>query len=217
MRILIVDDVRIVLDGLRAVLEGAGFSVVGSAATGGEALLRARELHPDLVIIEIAMTDPSGIQATRLLCLEQPELKVLALSTKSDRQSVLETFTAGAHGYLAKSSASAEELAHAIRAVASGHKYVSPAVAAVLVTNAVHQVDTQRGRGASRPISAREREVLTLLAEGKSSKEIACTLKLGLPTIETHRRQIAVKLGIRSIAELTKYAVREGLTPLDAE
>lgn len=218
MKILIIDNHRIVIDGLRALLERSGFSVVGFAMTGREAISLARELRPDVVIIELATPDPIGSETLRTLCHELPELKVLALSTKADRHSVLGTFAAGAHGYLPKSAASAEELLQAIRAVASGHKYVSPAIASLVLLDSMEHAKGAHGKGSSeRRISTRERDVLKLLAEGRSSKEIASTLRVALPTVETHRRQIMTKLGIRSIAELTKYAVREGLTSLDAE
>jgi DNA-binding NarL/FixJ family response regulator len=209
MKIMIVDEHRIVLDGLRALLQGAGFTVVGSVTSGREAITRAHELCPDLVLIEVATADLSGIQATRVLSRELPQLKILVLAARSDRHSVLEMFAAGAHGYLSKSAASAEELVRAIREVAAGHKYVSPALTSLVVTG---------GESAGpKPISAREREVLKLLAEGKSSKEIASALRVALPTIETHRRQIMTKLGLRSVAQLTKYAVIQGLTPLEPE
>lgn len=218
MRIMIVDEHRIVLDGLRALLAGAGFSVVGSVTSGREAIARARELRPDLVLIEVATADLPGIQATRVLSRELPELKILVLAARSDRHSVLEMFAAGAHGYLSKSAASAEELVRAIHVVADGQKYVSPAIASLVLASATGQIDGgSRGNGAGRTISAREREVLKLLAEGMSSKQIASALGVALPTIETHRRQIMDKLGLRSIAQLTKYAVLQGLTPLEPE
>lgn len=222
MKILIVDDHRIVRDGLRTMLEAAGFSVVGSAANGHEAIERARELAPDVVIMDITMPELDGIEATRLLTCELPRIRVLALSMKVDRYSVLAMFGAGAQGYLSKAATSTEELVQAIRAVAVGNKYVSPAIASVVLQNTLEASSTTAPRaGVSstpsepRPLSLREREVLQLLAEGKASKEIARALTLALPTVETHRRQIMAKLGIHSIAELTKYAVREGLTPLD--
>lgn len=222
MRILIVDDHRIFLDTLRSTLESAGLSVVGAASNGRDAVACAHETAPELVIMDISMPELNGIEATRRLTRELPQTKVLALSMKSDRYSILAMFEAGARGYLCKSAASASELLQAIQVVAAGHKYVSPAIAAAVLEGSVERASIGvskrvllRAAGARRPITLREREVLQLLAEGKSSKEIAENLKLALPTVETHRRQIMNKLGLRSIAQLTKYAVREGLTPLE--
>lgn len=222
MEILIADDHRIMRDSLQTTLEGAGFAVVGGAANGREAIALAQNLQPDLVVMDISMPEVDGIEATHVLNSTLPQVKVVALSMKSDRFSVLAMFAAGARGYLAKGTASKQELLQAIAAVAEGHKYVSPAVASLVLDGAAERVGGGQQRagavgGASREsrLSSRERQVLRLLAEGKSSKEIATYLELSVPTVETHRRQIGSKVGLRSIAELTKYAVREGLTPLD--
>jgi two-component system, NarL family, response regulator NreC len=220
MNILIVDDHRIVRDGLQAVLEGAGFAVVGTAANGREAIARARDLRPEVILMDISMPELNGIEATRALMSEVPGTRVLGLSARADRYSVLAMFAAGAHGYLCKNAASRDELVQAIHTVMSGHKYVSPSVASLVLEHSVDATGNaphKRRDEGRRPISMRERDVLRLLAEGKSSKEIASALSLALPTVETHRRQLMSKLGLRSIAELTKYAVREGLSPLEAD
>jgi DNA-binding NarL/FixJ family response regulator len=217
MKILIADDHRLMRDGLRAILEKEQLVVVGDASNGHEAIVLARELHPDLVVMDISMPQLNGIDATRRLVAELPQIKVLALSMNSDRRYVLAMFAAGAAGYLLKSSAS-EELVQALRAVAAGHKYVSPAIAGVVLDNLTEahaRLTPPPPTSSARSLTAREREVLQLLAEGKSSKEIASCLSVAIPTVETHRRQIMDKLSLRSVAELTKYAIREGLTSLE--
>jgi DNA-binding NarL/FixJ family response regulator len=222
MKIVLCDDHRMMRDGLRAILEKEGFEVTGEAATGREALALASRLRPDLVVMDISMPDLNGIDATRKLLARHPGLKVVALSMNADRRYVTAMFGAGAVGYLVKSSAS-EELIQAIRAVCSNLKYVSPAIAGNLVDDFVtyacaaqlpSNASSARSTG-GKPLSPREREVLQLLAEGKSSKDIAAQLNVAATTVETHRRQIMDKLQLRTIAELTKYAVREGLTTLE--
>jgi len=214
MRVLLADDHRMMRDGLRAVLDKDGMKVVGEAATGHEAIALAHSLVPDVVIMDIAMPELNGIDATRRLTKELPHVKVIALSMNADRRYVMAMLEAGAAGYLLKNEAS-EELLRAISAVMRGQTYVSPAVAG----NVLEHVMGRRPRAGSavseRPLSPREREVLQLLAEGKSSKEIASVLSIALPTVETHRRQLMSKLKLRSIAELTKYAIREGLTSVE--
>lgn len=210
MRVVLVDDHRMLRDGLRALLERAGVEVVGEAATGHEVLTEVRRLRPDVVIMDISMPELNGIDATKRLMAELHGLKVLALSMNADRRYVIAMLQAGAVGYLLKNSAS-EELLTALSAVTRGETYLSPAIAGSVVATAIHG-----GAGArptpDRPLSVREREVLQLVAEGKSSKEIGAILHIALPTVETHRRQIMEKLDLRTIAELTKYAIREGLT-----
>jgi DNA-binding NarL/FixJ family response regulator len=212
MKILLADDHKMMRDGLRALLEKVGWNVVGEAANGHEAVELARRLRPDVVVMDISMPDLNGIDATRRLVAEVRGIKVIGLSVNSDRRYVVAMFKAGAVGYLLKNSAS-EELIQAVRAVADDLTYVSPSIAAIVVGTVI---------GAAGPVakseptlSPRERQVLQLLAEGHSSKEIANRLDVALPTVETHRRQIMDKLNLRTIAELTKYAVREGITSLD--
>lgn len=222
MRILLCDDHRMMRDGLRAILEKENFEVTGEAATGREALVLAAELRPDIVVMDISMPDLNGIDATRKLLAKHPGIKVVGLSMNADRRYVTAMFAAGAVGYLVKSSAS-EELIQAIRAVAANLKYVSPAIAGSFVDDFVTHAGAAQFPSsfpaarsvASKPLSPREREVLQLLAEGKSSKDIAAQLDVAATTVETHRRQIMDKLQLRTIAELTKYAVREGLTTLE--
>lgn len=198
-------------DGLRAVLEKEGDEVVGEAANGHEAISLAHRLRPQIVVMDISMPELNGVDATRRLVTELPGVKVIGLSMNSDRRYVIAMFEAGAVGYLLKNSA-AEELMQAVRAVSGDLTYVSPSIAAIVVDNCIAPPSMAKS---DRPLSPRERQVLQLLAEGKSSKDIACRLHLAVPTVETHRRQIMDKLNLHTIAELTKYAIREGLTSLD--
>ena len=213
MKVLLVDDHKLIRDGLRAILEREGVSVVGEAGSGREALELSRELRPDVVIMDISMPDLNGVDATKRIVGERPETKIIGLSMRSDHRYVAAMFQAGAKGYLLKNS-SFEELIRAIHAVAQQLTYVSPAVAGPFVDVTLGRAAPAEA-GPNKALSVREREVLQLLAEGKTSKEIATKLSLALPTVESHRRQIMEKLGLRSIAELTKYAVREGLTSLE--
>lgn len=214
MNILLVDDHQMMRDGLRAVLEReTDLHVSGEAADGRTALELCSTLHPDVVVMDIGMPGLNGIEATRQVTTHHPRTKVVALSMNADRRYVHAMFEAGAWAYLVKSSAS-EELIRAIRAVAHDEKYVSPTVAsAVLDAFVVGPKATARDpRG---ELSPREREVLQLLAEGMTSKEIAARLDLAVSTIETHRKQIMAKLELRSVAELTKFAIRTGITTLE--
>ena len=212
--ILLVDDHQMMRDGLRAVLEKeSDLHVSGEAADGRTALEMCSTLHPDVVVMDIGMPGLNGIEATRQVTTHHPRTRVVALSMNADRRYVHAMFEAGAWAYLVKSSAS-EELIRAIRAVAHDEKYVSPTVAsAVLDAFVVGPKATQRDPRSE--LSPREREVLQLLAEGMTSKEIAGKLDLAVSTIETHRKQIMAKLELRSVAELTKFAIRTGITTLE--
>jgi DNA-binding NarL/FixJ family response regulator len=203
-----------VRDGLRSLLEEKPhLEVVAEAENGQTAVRLARERKPDLVIMDINMPDLNGVEATRQMVAELPDVKVIALSMHSDRHLVLGMFRAGAAGYLLKDCAF-EELGHAIEAVAGNQPYLSPRIAGTVIEEYVHRI-VQAGCGASVVLTPREREVLQLLAEGWSTRKIASHLHLSVKTVETHRRQIMKKLEIHTIAELTKYAIREGLTSLD--
>ncbi len=210
--ILIADDHRLLREGLRSLLQREGFQVVAETDNGRAAVTLAKKLQPDVVITDIGMPDLNGVEATRRICAEAPRSKVLALSMHTESRFVLGVLEAGASGYLLKDAAF-EELSGAIKAVLKGQIYLSPAIAGVVVKQSIG------GRGSkARPqspiLSKRENEVLQLIAEGKSTKEIAASLYVSVKTVETHRKQIMDKLDIHSIAGLTKYAVREGLTPL---
>jgi DNA-binding NarL/FixJ family response regulator len=209
VKVLLADDHAMMRDGLRAILEKAGVDVVGEAANGREAVAEAKRLHPDVVVIDIAMPKLNGIDATRRLTAELPGIRVLALSMNADRRYVMAMLEAGAAGYLLKNAAS-NELLTALEAVTRGQTYLSPAIAEYVVDRALR--GESPSHPAARPLTTREREVLQLVAEGKSSKEIASLLQIAVATVETHRRQLMEKLELRSIADLTRYAIREGLT-----
>jgi DNA-binding NarL/FixJ family response regulator len=213
MKVVLADDHRMMRDGLRAVLEKAGVEVVGEAANGHQAISEVKRANPDVLVIDIAMPELNGIDATRRLCADLPGIKILALSMNSDRRYVIAMLEAGASGYLLKNAAS-DELLSALAAVTRGETYLSPPIAGGVVDAAVGRGLLLRV-GPERPLSLREREVLQLIAEGRSSKEVAAILHIALPTVETHRRQIMEKLSLRTVAELTKYAIREGLTSAD--
>jgi DNA-binding NarL/FixJ family response regulator len=212
LQILVTDDHRLLREGLRSLLENQGFQVRGEAADGRTAVKLAKTLQPDAVIIDITMPGLNGIDATKQIHQDCPEVKVIVLSMRSDSRAVLEAFAAGASAYLLKEAAF-EEVVVALKVVMQGKKYLSPAIAHLVVQNSVEHWSTSSGQ-TRRGISGREREILQLVAEGRSSKEMAASLYVSVKTIETHRKQIMDKLNLHSIAELTKYAIREGVTSL---
>jgi len=220
-RILLADDHQIVREGLKSLLEQhADMEVVGEARDGRAAVQMAHDLAPDVVVMDVAMPLLNGIEATRQITAREPHAKVVALSMHSDRRFMTEMLKAGAKGYLLKDGAF-EELATAIRSVVSDRVYLSPRIAEVVVDDYVRRADDEQAldrppAGAFSRLTPREREVLQLMAEGRATKEIALDLKVSIKTVETHRRQMMDKLDIHSVAELTKYAIREGLTSLDA-
>jgi DNA-binding NarL/FixJ family response regulator len=213
MNIVLVDDHKMIRDGLRAVLEKeTDLHVTGEASDGRVAVDLCRSLRPDVVVMDIGMPNLNGTEATRQVAHQNPQTKIVALSMNHERQYVREMFEAGASAYCVKSSAG-EELVRAIRTVLRHEMYVSPTVANAVLEDFVGGPRKQPGSPRSE-LSPREREVLQLLAEGLTSKEMAVRLELAVSTIETHRKQIMGKLSLRSVAELTKYAIRKGLTTL---
>jgi DNA-binding NarL/FixJ family response regulator len=211
-RVLLADDHKILRQGLRTLLEQEkDIQVVGEADNGRSSVKLTGELAPDIVIMDVAMSDLNGIDATRHITEADPRTRVLALSMHSDGRYVKGMLQAGARGYILKDCA-AEELTHAIRTVMAGQVYVSPGVTGTIVNAYVRQLTAA---GAPATLTRREREVLQLLAEGGSTANIAAGLHLSVKTIETHRKRIMDKLDLRSIAELTKYAIREGITTVD--
>lgn len=212
-KVLIADDHKIVRDGLRTLLEKhPEISVVGEAEDGRETVQLARNLSPEVIIMDIAMPDLNGIEATRQIIGERPGVKVIALSMHSDRRFVSEMLKAGASAYLLKDCAF-EELITAIRTVLKNKIYLSPGIAGVVIEDYIRRAPKSESSVFSL-LSDREREVLQLMAEGKTTKEIASQLNVSIKTVETHRMNIMTKLDIHSVAELTKYAIREGLTSL---
>ncbi len=211
LRILVADDHQILREGLVTLLEKAGMTVVGEAGDGRNAVRLARELKPQVVIIDIAMPELNGIEATRQIVEEVPGVKVIALSMLADKQFVRGMLQAGASGYLLKYCAS-QELVQAIRAVRNQQVYLSPGITEMVVEDFKAVTgDTS----AFSVLTPREREILQLYAEGKISREIADTLHLSLKTVEAYRRQIMEKMNFKSFADLIKYAIREGLTSLE--
>jgi DNA-binding NarL/FixJ family response regulator len=206
IRILLADDHAVVRRGFQMILaEQADMEIVGEAGNGREALEQAAKLKPDVVVMDVAMPELNGIEATRRMAENAPHARVLALSMHKDSVYVREILRAGARGYLLKDSVAAD-LVSAVRAVASGEGYLSPAVSDAVL-------DDYR-RHVTNPIdllTSREREVLQMLAEGKTNKEIAVVLNLSVYTVDAHRGRIMEKLNLHSINELVRFAVRNGL------
>ncbi len=214
IRILLVDDHQIMRDGLRAILASEeSFEIVGEAENGREATTLARTLVPDVIVMDIGMPDLNGVEATRQVKAENPGVKVIALSMYADRGYVLGILEAGASGYVLKTGAY-DELQRAVKAVTQGRDYLSPDITQMVVDARV-RAPSQRGTSARTDLGPREREIVQLLAEGHTSPEIARRMHISTRTVETHRRNIMRKLDVHSVAEITKYAIREGLTSLD--
>ena len=210
IRVLLVDDHAILREALRVMLEQEGdISVVAEAKDGQTALDLAAKAEIDVIVMDAAMPDMSGAETTRRLLRKNPKTKVLALSAYTDRRFVSEMMEAGALGYVTKVAAS-DKLLEAIRATAQGKTYLCPIVSAVLL-DSMRNPKAARVQGKTR-LGRREREVLGLLAEGRSSPEIGAQLHIAPSTVDVHRRNIMRKLDLHSVAELTKYAIREGLT-----
>ncbi len=212
-KVLLADDHAMMRGGLRMLLEqNAELAVVGEAEDGRETVRLVKKLSPDVVVMDIAMPDMNGIEATRQIVADHPGVKVIALSMHSDRHFVSEMLKAGATAYLLKQCA-VDELLAAIKTVLKNQTYLSPCISGVVVDHFVRSSSKSEPSAFSH-LTDREREVLQLMAEGKSSKVIANQLNLSIKTIETHRMKIMEKLNIHTVAELTKYAIREGLTSL---
>ena len=211
MRILLADDHGIVRRGLKSLLESQpGLEVIGEAADGLEALRLCGELSPDLLIIDISMPLMNGIEVASRAQKLEPAPAVIILSMHADESYIMRALGAGARGYLVK-DATDEDLLPAVRAVAAGKPFFSPTVAAVLMEDYVRQL---RARGLSDSydlLTDREREILQLLAEGRSNKEVASLLDVGLSTVETHRANLMQKLNLHNTAEIVLYAVRKGI------
>ena len=211
--ILLVDDHKIVFESLQSLLdEQPDMRVVGWAENGRDAVAKVKELEPAVVIMDVAMPGLNGIEATQQITSHYPETKIIALSMHAEKQFVTGILSAGASGYLTK-NCSSDELVNAIRSVAANKKYLSPDIAGVVIEESLHQ-SPKTGPSASSLLTMREREVLQLIVEGNTVKQIAESLYLSIKTIHTHRNQIMQKLNLHSTAALTKFAIREGLIPL---
>ncbi len=213
IRIVIADDHQIMREGLRNLLENeSDMQVIAEAGDGRTTVDLVQKHAPDLVVMDTIMPDLNGIEACRKIVSEDGNIKVVALSMHSDRRYVIEMLKAGASGYILKDCAF-EELVNAIRIVMGNETYLSTAISSMVLREYMKGVPGKKPSVFS-TLSNREREVLQLVAEGKMTKEIAGRLNVSVKTIETHRQQIMSKLNIHSIAELTKYAIREGITSL---
>jgi DNA-binding NarL/FixJ family response regulator len=215
IRLLLVDDHELMRQGLRSILDrDPDVEVIGEAASGREAVELARTLSPDVVVMDVAMKDLNGIEATRQIRAECRGVKVIALSSHSDSRYVNAILDAGACGYLLKANAY-DDLRRALEAARQGKSYLCSDVTQAVVGASLFGtgLPTDSAHG---PLSPREMEVLQLLAEGLTSPQIGRRLFVATTTVDSHRRKIMHKLGIHNVADLTKYAVREGLTPLDS-
>ena len=214
IKVLIVDDHPVVRKGLWSCLSTKEhIKVVGEAIDGNDAIRKVKELSPDIVLMDVQMPQMDGLAVTEALRKQAPQVKVLILSMQSNRESVLRIIKAGARGYVLK-DAPTEELVRAIETVKSGEAFFSQPVAQIALNQYVSDTDENKPIA---KLSEREREVLGLIAEGKSNKEIAMHLGIGVRTIETHRERIMRKLDIHSVAGLTKFAIANGIVSLDGE
>lgn len=209
IRVLLADDHVMVRQALRNLLESeAELLVVAEASDGSEVLALCAEFTPDIVIIDVGMPNMNGIEATKQLLASHPNIKVLALSASAEKRFVLGMLEAGATGYIIKAEAGGE-LLRAVHSVIDGQSYLCPSVASMMIENIQGKSKSEKAN-----LGQREQQVLELLAAGMTSPEIGARLNIAAATVEVHRRNIMRKLGVRGIAELTKYAIREGLVSL---
>ena len=215
IKILLVDDHQIMREGLRALLEKAqDIEVVSEAITGREAVEKSLDLEVDVVVMDLNLPEMSGIEATKKILEIDPDKKILALSMLDDKSCVVESLKAGVKGYLVKNCA-AKELIEAIRTLAGGEFYLCRKITNLVVEDYTHDSLSETEEGEDHQLTERELEVLCMIADGQTTKEIAFALNVSSKTIDVHRGRIMKKLALSSIAELTKYAVRNGLTSLD--
>ena len=213
--VFLADDHAVVRDGLRYLLEAQpDITVVGDAADGRQTLQYVEQLRPDVVIMDIAMPELNGIEATRRIRTDCPSTQVIILSIYSTEEHVSRALQAGARGYVLKESAGIE-VVNAVRAVHSGHHYLSQKLSDQLIDDYLHQIKTSGEKDPLVRLSPREKEVLQLVVEGKSSAEIAAALSLSIKTVETYRSRIFQKLDIDDLPSLVKFAIQHGLTPLN--
>lgn len=211
-RIIIVDDHPLLRAGVKSMLEQQDYRVVAEAGDGRQGAKLIEKFKPQAVITDITMPNRNGIEFTKQIRREFPDVKVLIVSMHNETRLIMESFAAGASGYLLKGSALLE-VCTALRSILTGRKYISPDIADAVLGKALARWSSE-SRCDLPGISLREREVLQLVAEGKSTKEIAASLYVSIKTVESHRRQIMNRLSLKSIAELTKFAIREGITSL---
>ena len=216
IRVLLVDDHKIMREGLKSLLDkSTDIEVVAQAANGIEALQKAEECRPDVVVMDLTMPEMGGIEATQRIVTANPDIKVLALSMIQDKSCVVESLKAGAKGYLIKDCAG-EELLGAIRTLAAGEFYLCSRITELVIRDyTLLAAESPSTEQSTTNLSKREQEVLQLIADGKNTKEIAFMFGVSIKTVDVQRSNIMKKLNLHSIAELTKYAVREGLTSIE--
>jgi len=205
LRILLAEDEQIVRQGVRALLEQAGFEVVAEASDGREAIRLAERLHPDVAILDLAMPNMNGASAARELARVAPGTRTVVLTAHRGDEQVLAALEAGIKGYVLKTEAMAD-LVRALHEVARGHTYLSPGISETVVRTFLDKRDRPRD-----PLTPREKEVLQLIAEGKTTKEVAQILGVSVKTAEFHRSRLMEKLGIHETASLVRYAIRKGI------
>lgn len=214
LRILLAEDHTMVRTGVRALLEGAGIEVVGDSADGAEAVKLCQKLAPDVVVLDVAMPVMNGIEAAREIRSANEDVGIVILSMHGDPQYIAESFRAGATGYVLKDAAFSELLS-AVRDVAAGRVYMTPSVSKTAFQDYIRRVRNEEPATKLDLLSARERQVLQLIAEARTSSEIGETLHISTHTVDTHRRRIMEKLDLHNIVDLVKFALRHGLTSLD--
>ena len=211
IRILLADDHTVLRAGLRVLLERQpGFQVVAEARDGRETVDLSEKHHPDVILLDIAMPNLSGIEAARQISARQPDLGIIILSMHADESYLLRALKAGARGYLLKDSDEAD-LVNAIRAVHGGKAFFSPAISKLMMEDYMRQLAQQGGEDSYELLTNREREVLQMVAEGKTNKDIAAVLNLSPYTVESHRKAVLQKLNLHNLPELMLYAMRKGL------
>ncbi|MEI6514581.1 MAG: response regulator transcription factor [bacterium] len=215
IRIALCDDHQIIREGLRSLLDKQpDMTVVGECVNGLEAIKLAGEKKPDIMVLDIAMPELNGIAAATRIFAQFPKIKILALSMHSDHHFVTEMLEAGASGYMLKDSAF-PELANAIRTIMAGGLFISPRIAGNVLEEFTHRSRPNAKAHQRIELSPREKEILQMISEGKSSKDIAAVMNISIKTVETHRQHIMNKVGVHNVATLTKFAIREGLTSLE--
>ncbi len=215
IRVLLAEDHTLVRKGLRALLDEADeITVIGEASNGREAIAKFEERNPDVILMDISMPSMSGLEATRQICEERPEAKILILTVHTSAEYILQALRAGASGYLLKEAAPTE-LIRAIKVVHQGDSFLSPTISRSVIQDYLEKTDKLEVESRFDSLTNREREVLQLTAEGYSIKDIATHLSISDKTVRTHRKHLIDKLDIHSTAELTLYALRHGLISLD--
>jgi RNA polymerase sigma factor (sigma-70 family) len=215
IKVFLADDHTVIRDGLRFMLEAQGdITVVGDAADGRQAVNQVQKLKPDVVIMDIAMPELNGIEATQQIRQTCPSTQVVILSVYSNAEHIFRALQAGARGYLLKESAG-KEVVSAVRTVRVGRRYLSRKIAETMIDDYVHQRESTEAKSPLERLSPREREVLQLVVEGKSSKEIANIIHLSPKSVETYRSRLMQKLNVNNLPGLVKFAIQHGITPLE--